>query len=783
MRPAQVKKSRCILRKDDRGAALIAVIVTLVFVMTMGAVIMEVTTTNSRMSEIALLGKGNFYSADEIMEELKRKMADVAAGKVQEAYMKVLEKSSAVGGDFQTEFNRAYMEALEEYFRDDGSVTPTTAPEGSTPEPYRVGKYKLDKVSALLPANDKEYLVSPDPEELQYIADYEEGLFILKNLTVRFTEGEIGDDEIDRVEGNYDVYETLITTDLVFHTPVIQLDGGTSKSFMDYSLIADVGLEVTSGINITVNGSVYAGVDGVVAAENGVAKFTGNTIVTRGDIVLKSGANLVFENGTPDEDNNSTVRIWAENIRTENATFGGGGEPITLYMNGEINIADDLEINGDKSKVTLKGYYNGYNFRENYDVAGGSEASRNSQFSSGIMINGKACNLDLAGIKHLFLAGRTFIKRGDQENDIMLGESLSVRSNQLAYYVSDKYLQKKDGDVAIKIDDNGYVCATFLNDGLSDYIEATGVENLADYLVTDYEAVRYIYKDSAGDQKSRYYLNFKSEESANEFFSAYWEKMGSVGNTNRDLSIYGTDYALAIRLDTTKLLTLRGDVLYRNDTTDPLKLLKVEMNSEEWKPGSVNWKWADRLARTYKSLADDLAGDYNRVSSADVRFGADDNTLFENLIDEDKLDILLKSDRYTDGQGIRILETYGTLDTSFTKGIVIAKMGVSISREFKGIVIAEGNVEIIGDFDGIVIAKNANGATGTVTIYNNFNGLVVSEGIIKLGGGGITVSEDVKLVQELLAEYPEAALVFEGYQQPSGVRIADYVTYENWTKN
>ncbi len=59
-------------------------------------------------------------------------------------------------------------------------------------------------------------------------------------------------------------YETTITTDLVFSTPQMNFSGqGQVQEFMRYALIAD--RQIMSGHECAVDGSVYAGADGILA--------------------------------------------------------------------------------------------------------------------------------------------------------------------------------------------------------------------------------------------------------------------------------------------------------------------------------------------------------------------------------------------------------------------------------------------------------------------------------------------------------------------------------------
>ena len=105
-------------------------------------------------------------------------------------------------------------------------------------------------------------------------------------------------------------------------------------------------------------------------------------------------------------------------------------------------VADDLELRGVGSKVTLKGNYYGYNFQKNYGTS--DTVSSDADFSSAMMVNGRTCNLNLKDLNYLMLAGRTFISRktdAAKNQDVLMGESISARTNQLAYYVPAEYVK------------------------------------------------------------------------------------------------------------------------------------------------------------------------------------------------------------------------------------------------------------------------------------------------------------------------------------------------------
>lgn len=825
MKREHVKKSRYFLKGDDRGASLIAVIVAVVFVLIITTITLEVTTANIRMRDIEVSGKENFYSAEQYMDEVMRAMADIAAQEVEEAYTELLSRYGTVadqGGKLQDEFKQIYMKKLETYFliddivggdaggedvnggegdsdsEDDDKVKFSPIKYTQSKDGYAVGTYSTGLVRNAFEKNlrkmkldekefekVKNYLKLDEPI---FTTDYENGLFTLKNVKIIYPD-QYG-------------YETWLSADLVFKTPVFQFDD-IKKPFMYYALIADDSISVI-GDGVNVNGSVYAGWHGIqVGSEADISvTFRGENIVTRGDIVVRN--NAAFTIGNPQI---GTAHIWAENIITENdKRVRGNGGP-TLVMDGEINVADDLELNGYNSDVTLKGSYNGYNFRKtyNYTETGNYEGSlfaNESQYSSAIMINGENSRLDLTGLNHLLIAGRTFISRGPKgaiasgipnyDNNIMLGESLSLRSDQIAYYVDARYFERDDaGNVILennlpKIDEEVYAADT-------------GVEEVTQYLKPS-QLVEYKYSfqySTIRDFTKMYYLDFNDEDSANRFFAKYWD------SNSAKLGAYGEDFANAIIIDSVRALTLTGDIIYRNETgTDenPFSLLQVQITNKEieegWVPKKIYWERADLLARTYRSLEKDLKGDSSEIAKGEVREFVDKEvdesgetkiiktyenkegpSLFYELIIKDKFETFCKKKgenntfkkefELSDGNEYTILLKYDENTNEVTE-----LTPYSISEDvFKGIVISNANINVDIDLEGMVI----------------------SGGVISLDKKEVQVTGNSDLILELIKkaedEYPELVEIFRDYEPSEdedgdgGRRISDYMTYENWTKN
>lgn len=672
--------------KDDRGASLLAVLILMVVVSAIAVVITKITIVNIQMKEVERGTKKNFYSADAIMDDLRTGAREQAETALENAYADVLQHYvdyTGSGKNVQDVFKQNYMNGLEKYFAD-----PMKTPVDTTNEQgnvvYRVAGYDADKVKGcILDGTQQGCFVAPaDPK---YEIDYGAGTFTLKDVRVVYKDAQD--------------YETTITTDLVFSTPDMNFSGQSQvKEFMKYALIADDQINVNAS-NVTVDGSVYAGVGGIVASGNGTGELKGRMILTRGDIVADMGTSLSVGDG------NSS--IWAENIMTT------GKSAATLNVNGNMYVADDLALNAKESNVTLKGNYYGYNFQKNYGA--GDTVATDADFSSAIMINGKSSSLNIQNLKYLLLAGRTFISRGNNSSntDIQMGESIAARTNQLAYYVPERYVKVESGESTllkwndaqnVRIDEKEYPI------GESDYAASIHVDpvKLDGWLNHANPIVPYYYTNGVN-----YYLNFKSQQDANEFYAAYY-----AGNTGKAGGLAGTyldKNALIIDEHNKVIMTLSGDIMYRTKPEEMFQEKAVTIEPDNWKDSAgLLWDYCSKLAVSYKSLELGLKDFGQSVTPDQVRFSVTDENghekidksidpLFDKLIDRSALQEEIAKHKnpgdagftvYHPADDVYLIDNTGVYDlpTSITKGIVVATGSVKVSGNFEGLIISGGKV-------------------------------------------------------------------------------------------
>ena len=754
--------------KDDRGASLLAVLILMVVVSAIAVVITKITIVNIQMKEVERGTKKNFYSADAIMDDLRTGAREQAETALENAYADVLQHYvdyTSGGKNVQDVFKQNYMNGLEKYFADPDPMktkVDTTNEQGNVV--YRVAGYDADKVKGcILDGTQQGCFVAPaDPK---YEIDYGAGTFTLKDVRVVYKDAQD--------------YETTITTDLVFSTPDMNFSGQSQvKEFMKYALIADNQINVNAS-GVKVDGSVYAGAGGILASNNGTGELNGRMILTRGDIVADMGSKLTVGNG------NSS--IWAENLMTT------GKSAATLDVNGNMYVADDLALNAKESKVTLQGNYYGYNFQKNYGA--GDTVATDADFSSAIMINGKSSSLNIQNLKYLLLAGRTYISRGNNSSntdihntDIQMGESIAARTNQLAYYVPERYVVKVESGEStllklkwndaknVKIGEKEYPI------GESDYAASIHVnpEKLDGWLDNANPIVPYYYTNGVN-----YYLNFKSQQDANEFYAAYY-----AGNTGKAGGLAGTYLdkdALIIDENNKMIMTLSGDIMYRTKPEEMFQEKAVTIEPDNWKDSAgLLWDYCSKLAVSYKSLELGLKDFGQSVTPDQVRFSVTDekghekidksiDPLFDKLIDRSALQEEIAKHKnpgdtgdvvYKPAADVYLIDNPDNPDNPDKPNGYILPTSIT-----KGIVVATGSVKVSGNFEGLIISG------GKVTF-----------------GASVQVKGNKLLVSNLFKEDQsrKAPLFSKFFRDCSGTAASNisgqldldsYINYDEWKKN
>lgn len=442
-------------KRDDRGSAIVIVIIAMALIGIMATTILWAAYLNYRIKINDLKVKNSFYSAETVVEQIQAGVKKNVSEAINEAYQEVVSNWDALGTDSNREsyFITAYIAAVETKF----GTTPTGSPN----------RYDKDMLKSFV---DSEWWDEGDPNNDGYIvnkpwddavAEFKAanavngyGSMSLKNICIEY----------------YDTngYLSIINTDIAIDVPKLRFtQAGTIDRLYPYVLVGDEGIEM-KGNTVAVNGSIYGGVNnkmegGIQIAQNShVLIEDASYVISGGDIVvgnnpvftsmINQDAELIIRNVTQDS------KGFRTNVYANGLALNGSHLDVT----GRLYIANDLILSGKGSNVSLTGQYYGYgntNGTTHQEEAPKTDEDDNiildsdgkvvkelqnvnpANYSSAIVINGKNSTVDLTGLTTLQLAGRAYVslsKTDEKDNGmphVLMGESISVKSNQIAYLV------------------------------------------------------------------------------------------------------------------------------------------------------------------------------------------------------------------------------------------------------------------------------------------------------------------------------------------------------------
>lgn len=339
-----------------------------------------------------------------------------------------------------------------------------------------------------------------------------------------------------------------------------------------------------------------------------------------------------------------------------------------------------------------------------------------------------------------------------------MGESISARTNQLAYYVPAEYV--KNGT----FDRSGYAAHI----GISD-------DTLQGYLNSSQPLVAYYFPEGM-----YYYLNFKTEQDANDFFANYYNN--NQGKVAQYANLYLDENALII--DKKTIMTLKGDILSRASASDALNVKKVTIQPDNWKDANgLFWDYCSKLAVRYKSLELGLTDSGQGVTPDQVRLTSTDasghevidktvNPLFDKLIDRKAFEQELEKHKTSTTESVTVYSP--TTDVYLVKNTGTYALPNTVTR---GLVVATGDVKVSGDFEGLIISG------GVISFDSNAG-----------AAGTGHIKENKLLVSQLFAEDQkrDTPLFLQFFRDCSSTAVSNisgnldldsYLNYDNWKKN
>lgn len=723
--------------KDNRGSTLVVVIVAMLLLCTLASIILYTTYVNYTIKTTELHSTDNFYTAETIMEEIKAGLELEVSNAYTDAYLFIMQNynSGDEAGEvlrtanFQTRYinylkdkldpdrdEQLNPEQLYDYLsriiKDEHGDIVLTAGEASFSDGSRA---KLE----LVPADGKSLVA------------YTDGVWI-KGLRLTYTDGS--------------GYVAVITTDIALKIPNMTFEEQSSlPGVLSYSLIADkklyLGINeslVPVGGTYMVRGSVYGGRNGI-SVRNSRARF--EAAEAGGAYVVVTGGNVeVLGTQNPDGSydagfvTSGNASLWADGIVVDSSE---------LNLSGESYVQDDLTVNGKNSSVILKGQYYGFGYQSV------STAARGPKNSSSILINGTGITLDLSALTQLGLAGQAYIGTTDADGDgvpddprdlvsedgtpivsddgtsyntsgnqtVRMGESLSVRSNQLAYLVPPECVGYIDGECVlgsnpISLSQYQEFQRNAAAEGVVSSLEVdlTKAElgmavpmTLRDYGAT-WQKVFYQAAGTGNNAWVYYYLTFDSAVQANTFFADYYSQ--NKNWVNSYLRNYLTVYRVPASLER---LNLAGNAVYYDDygddddSTGEFILQPASLSAESEDVLTLLAEY-ERYSNTNKALNINLTMNYAALTQDQL----DRASVFENIVDVQKLR------EYMDGGNTKMVTAAGgqkvlLIDNADGAGAVVgASTGVYEYDEAEDpavkVIIATGDVWVHASFRGMILS-------------------------------------------------------------------------------
>lgn len=724
------------LNSSNRGGALLSVIVVMAVVGILGALVLSMSYTNFRMKVIDRNSTNNFYTAEKVLEEVCTGLSAKASTEYKNAYTYVMGRYS----------KHKTIESMRDEFGTMFVVNMVAAIQGESNNFYDVSKLQ-DCVKDVYPGA---YTIGTTATGKNEIETLEDGL-CLRNVKVTYEEKS---------------YYNSITTDIKIKIPEVAFSIiSTMPEIAEYSFISEGGVKVGTTGNLVLNGKAYAGT-GEDSTENvsiflaSGSKFdaTGSyasQIVSKGEIVVggtvenetdgtKVAGNSEFTIGT-------RTSLWAQSVL-------GQGSGNTLNLVGRSYIQDDTTLSGVSNELKLGGQYYGYS----------NDGDISADGNSAIIINGQDTTLDMSALDSLVLAGTAFVgTAGDlydtlrdssgnplpadlNMDDILMGDSIAIKSNQLAYMVPTEC----EGIASNPMTYNQYEKLISNNNWENDILRTplrTIGRSLVSYGVNEIQITPVFTNRSGG--AVYLYLTFSDANIASKYFMDYY------GANTSKVQKYLKDYVTTFKFNNSMsrvvtqgnyLVPLENGKKYTSNTGD------VAMFAQE----------LTNYASSFEALCTKLITNKSSLNQ-ETEVG---HTVFYNLIDEEKIEEFIAAAKSA-GTNPKMEYTAATNSAVFNDGeefvaIVVDNKGKTAykpnSEHKKGIILATGDVDL------------------SSISTSGWQGLVICGGKLYAGMGGLTLNADADAIGKsmmLSCEIDETTYTFLNFfKSGSNYSIGDTET-------
>ena len=743
---------------DDKGSAMVVVIIAMAFIGILASVLMYMSLLNYQMKVNNLKAKDNFYSAETVLDEIRSYMGTQISESVGNAYENVLQNYSSTSAEEKTSKLRYYfLTDMQSKYMLDGStdtnyydLTKFFGTDCLTPEVRSrtvLETTSLDDLSdesgwrriyldesgtvKVTDRNGLEITAAENPKGRMKL--YKDGLGICA-LRVTYT-----DDS---------GYVSVIQTDLRIKVPEIDFSQAvTVPSITGISMIAQDSIQaLPTDPNLPsqneIGGSFYADRFIVGSTKEGegsnvtvdLKEPTGKEnpdkrMIAASELYLGQGATLNAD---------QYGELWAGSITMHGGSPIKAGSKGTIRFNGNgVYVANDLIMSGKDNVFSAGALLNEEYTGEYVGFGDGSNGD-----SSAIIVNGTNTEIYLNQLRNLTLAGNSYISlktgggtsgsatntAGENVSDIMMGQSIAVKSDQLAYLVPAECIGRSTSGGSVLSQKSNPITLEEYNDKIWDVnnnrlrddvvdvaldvpCEALKGNTLASYGITSGNIEKYFKRLNSKITLVYYYVNFdagsdSSRSNANRYFRDYYSMNQST------MEAYTGIYTKAIKLreegSGAYIMHLAGNVVMYDDAKTTGSRENVRQDSLTADASNSGYQAILKADQNkFKALTKKMLDVYEKVTQAER---ADSANAYTNLVDHSTLltfgGVLhggssdIDASKYFEGSvdpkcKAVIVDgdyTYSATEyAKFTKGLILVSGDVTVEKDFQGIIIAGGN--------------------------------------------------------------------------------------------
>lgn len=777
------------VNQDDRGSSFVVVIIGIMALTIVGATILSVATNYVITVIVDQNVTDNFYETEGVMGEIRSGLEEICGAANEYAYMEVINHYNAASDPSDGKLS-SKMETMKDKYAVKyltGIVSMLNKPtiissmddsknefdniisgwDGTNQEKEDWQSFPVatfDKVKEMVtrPAtvgstyagNQLKYGFCIKREDDDPDGKIEEMYLVISGLKVDYKD--------------QDGYRSVVQTDIRIDVPDYGFEGNATLDEMrKYIVICDRRLSVStvslggSALGIDFDGSVYAGGDfdsshnyetGIEIKPNAQnVTFKSDTLISRGNLLVGDKASINV--------NKQDGEFWIKNVVLSGnspAESPAPGSTTKLKLNTNSYVLDDLSIDNNNCEVDLGGKYYGYSYNETNENTGSDSTVAN--YSSAILVNGKNTTLLSDSLRKLILAGRTFVSRDMRtgtEPDISMGESLAVKSNQIAYLVPDSCIKAEHNPLTSEE-------ATLASGDWRLAVDQTKLE----------QTIAWPYLDSSEPVTFNYanedpgyaflYLNFKNQKAANDYFSKYYdEEENEAMLRDRAETYISTSDNEGMKLGA-HLYLIAGNIIH-NYYSVTGKSVKQDANYFDGS-GAPN---EGMLLDGRKKMQNYLGKQLTLVNSG---YKTGMRTRYELLTGAQKKELvrdeIVDFDAINADAGIMNIQKNNT-DTAVGGTLFITPGDYTVDGSItRGLIISGGTVTVNRDFEGLILAKDK---------------VIVS-------GSNINLVSNASLVgslMDMVEKDPELAKYFHKLkkEEKDDTSVADCISYENWKRD